>query len=102
MLSLATVHYSRNHAITIHKSCEKFPTIFGPLSLGEVKKMDMIKVLARKLRAVIGNDDHGFYVAGSGPVWVPNVRAHEIPKVIAEHHRDQAKRELQRILIMRR
>ena len=64
--------------------------------------MDMIKVLARKLRAVIGNDDHGFYVAGSGPVWVPNVRAHEIPKVIAEHHVENAKRELQRALTIGR
>ena len=63
--------------------------------------MDMMSALARKLRAVFGNDDHGFYVSGSGPVWVPNARAHEISRVIAEHHRQQAERELLRILIMR-
>jgi len=62
--------------------------------------MDAIKALARKLLAVIGNDEHGVYVAGSGPVKVPNARLHQIPKVIAEHHRQNAKRELQRALII--
>jgi hypothetical protein len=62
----------------------------------------MMKALARKLLAVLGKEDHGFYVTGSELVWVPNARAHEIPKVIAEHHRDYAKRELQKALIGRR
>jgi len=70
-------------------------------SLGGIKKMGMIKSLARKLWEFIGNDRHGFYVAGSGPVKVPNSRAHEIPKVIAEHHRENAKRELLKSLIGR-
>ena len=56
--------------------------------------MYMMKALARKLQAVIKKDDHGFYVTGSGPVRVPNARMHQIPKVIAEHHMDDAKREL--------
>jgi len=60
------------------------------------------KALARKLRAVIGDGDHGFYVTGSGPVWVPNARAHEIPRVIAEQHMIDAKRELQRALVIGR
>ena len=64
--------------------------------------MDRIKALARKLRAIIGNDEHGFYVTGSGPVRVPNARVHQIPQVIAEHHRENAQRELQRALIGRR
>ena len=68
----------------------------------EVKKMDTTKALARKLRAVIDNDDHGVYVTGSGPVKVPNARLHQIPKVIAEHHRENAERELQRALIIGR
>ena len=55
-----------------------------------------------KLVRVIGNDDHGFYVTGSGPVRVPNARMHQIPKVIAEHHREDAKRELQRALMIGR
>jgi len=67
-----------------------------------MKKMNMRRALARTLRAITGNDDQGFYVTGSGPVRVPNSRAHQIPKVIAEHHRDEAKRELQRALIGRR
>jgi hypothetical protein len=62
--------------------------------------MDAIKALARKLLAVIGNDEHGVYVTGSGPVKVPYARLHQIPKVIAEHHRENAKRELQRALII--
>jgi hypothetical protein len=67
------------------------------------KALDELEVaLARKLRALIGNDHHGFYVTGSGPVRVPNARSHQIPKVIAEHHREQAKRELQRALIIGR
>jgi hypothetical protein len=70
--------------------------------LHEVKKMDTIEALARKLRAVIGNDEHGVYVTGSGPVKVPNARLHQIPKVIAEHHGENAKRELQRALIIGR
>jgi hypothetical protein len=70
--------------------------------LGEVKKMDRIRALARKLRAVIGNDEHGFYVTGSGAVRVPNARVHQIPKVIAEDHRENARRELQRALIIGR
>jgi hypothetical protein len=64
--------------------------------------MNMTKALARILRAVIGNDEHGFYVTGSGPVRVPNARAHQIPKVIAEHHRENVQRELQRALIIGR
>jgi hypothetical protein len=63
--------------------------------------VDMIEALARKLRAVVGDDRDGFYVTGSGPVWVPNARAHEIPQVIAQYHREQAERELQRALIRR-
>jgi hypothetical protein len=59
-------------------------------------------LMARKLRAIIGNDHHGFYVTGSGPVWVPNSRSHEISNVMAEHHSDSAKRELQRALIIGR
>jgi hypothetical protein len=62
--------------------------------------MDGIRALARKLLAVISDGDHGFYVSGSGRVWVPKARAHEIPKVIAEHHSEQAKRELQRALMI--
>jgi hypothetical protein len=62
----------------------------------------LMMALARKLRAPIGNDHHGFYVTGSGPVRVPNSRSHLIPRVIAEHHREQAKRELQRTLIIGR
>jgi len=65
--------------------------------------MNRIEALARKLASnVIGNDVHGFYVTGSGPVRVPNARAHQIPKVIAEHHRENAQRELQRALIIGR
>jgi len=64
--------------------------------------MDAIKALARKLRAFIGNDSHGFYVAGSGLVWVPNALAHQIPKVIAENHRENAERELLRAIVMGR
>jgi hypothetical protein len=64
--------------------------------------MDVIKALARKLRAVIGDDNNGFYVSGSGPIRVPNARVHQIPKVIAEHHRDSAKRELERALMIGR
>lgn len=67
----------------------------------EMKKMNMKKALARILRAITGNDVHGFHVTGSGLVWVPNARSNEIPKVIAEHHRDQAKRDLQSALIGR-
>jgi hypothetical protein len=63
--------------------------------------MRMKEALARIFRAVVGNDDNGFYVTGSGPVRVPNSRAHQVPKVIAEHHRDQAKRELQMAVIGR-
>ena len=64
--------------------------------------MDAIEALARILRAVIGNDEHGVYVTGSGPVRVPNARLHQIPKVIAEHHRENVKRELQRALTIGR
>ena len=59
-------------------------------------------VLSRSLWARIGNDRHGFYVIGSGPVRVPRARAQEIPNVIAEHHIEQARRELQRALMMGR
>jgi hypothetical protein len=69
---------------------------------GEVKKVNMRKAIARMLRAVVGDDVHGFYVTGSGPVRVPNARSHQIPEMIAEHHRDQAQRELQRALIIGR
>jgi hypothetical protein len=62
----------------------------------------LMMALAGRLRALIGNDRHGFYVTGSGPVRVPNARSHQIPRVIAEHHREQAKRELQRALIIGR
>ena len=62
----------------------------------------MIRTLARKIRKILANDDHGFYVAGSGPVWVPNARAHQVSRVIAEHHRYDAERELQRALMMGR
>ena len=58
--------------------------------------MDTIRVLARKLRTFIGNDSQGFYVAGSGLVWVPKALAHQIPKVVAEAHREDAKREILR------
>ena len=68
----------------------------------EVKKMDTTEALARKLRAVIRNDDHGVYATGSGPVKIPNARLHQIPKVIAEHHRENARRELQRALTIGR
>ena len=61
-----------------------------------MKKTDTVKELARKLRAFVGSDDYGFYVAGSGRVWVPNARAHQIPKVVAEDHRENAERELLR------
>jgi len=54
------------------------------------------------LRAVVGNDDNGFYVTGSGPVRVSNARVHDIPKVIAESHREDAKRKLQSALIIGR
>ena len=64
--------------------------------------MDAIKALARKLHRFIGNDSHGFYVAGSGRVWVPNALAHKIPKVVAEDHREKAERELLRVLMGRR
>jgi hypothetical protein len=64
--------------------------------------MDAIEELARKLRAVIGNDEHAVYISGSGPVKVPNARLHQIPKVIGEHHGENAKRELQRALIIGR
>ena len=64
--------------------------------------MDRIEALVRKLRAVIGDGGNGFYVAGSGPVWVPKARAHEIPMVIAEHHMMDAKRELQNALVIGR
>jgi hypothetical protein len=57
--------------------------------------MDVTKALARKLRALIGDDNNGFYVTGSGPIRVPNAQVHQIPKVIAEHHWEQAERELQ-------
>ena len=67
----------------------------------EVKKMDLMKALAMKIRTLIGNDQHGFYVTGSGPVRVPNSRAHQIPKVIAEHHRENAKMELQKAFLRR-
>jgi len=67
-----------------------------------MKNMDTTKALVRKLRAVIGNDEHGVYVTGSGLVRVPNARLHQIPKVIAEHHRENAKRELQRALTIGR
>jgi hypothetical protein len=67
--------------------------------LDEVRRTETIKALARKLRAFIGNDSHGFYVAGSGRVWVPNARAHQIPKVVAEDHRENAERELLRALM---
>jgi hypothetical protein len=63
---------------------------------------ELMMALASKLRALIGNDHHGFYVTGSGPVRVPNSRSHQIPTVIAEHHRQQAERELQRALIIGR
>ena len=56
--------------------------------------MDAIKGLARKLLTVMGNDEYGVYITGSGPVKVPNARLHQIPKVIAEHHRENVKREL--------
>ena len=59
------------------------------------------EALASKLRAIIGNND-GFYVTGSGPVWVSNARSHEIPKVIAEHHRGEAKRDSRNPLILGR
>lgn len=62
--------------------------------------MEIIKALTGKLRRFVGNDSDGFYVTGSGCVWVPNARAHEIPKVVAEYHRENAKRELQRALII--
>jgi hypothetical protein len=68
----------------------------------EGKKMDMRKALARKLLAIFGNDDHGVYITGSGPVKVPNARLHQIPKVIVEHHGEIARRELQRALIIGR
>jgi len=58
-----------------------------------MKKMSVSNPVSRIIRAVIGNDVHGFYVKGSGPVWVPNVRSHEIPKVIAEHHWSQVERD---------
>jgi tryptophan synthase beta subunit len=58
--------------------------------------------LARILRTLVDSDHQGFYVIGSGPVRVPSVRSHQVPKVIAEHHREQAKRELQRALIIGR
>jgi len=67
----------------------------------EMKKMGMREALASKLRAVFGNGD-GFYVTGSGPVWVSIARSHEIPKLIAEHHRDQAKRDSRNPLIIGR
>jgi hypothetical protein len=64
--------------------------------------MDAIRTLARKLRAAISNDAHGVYVTGSGPVKVSNARLNQIPKVIAEYHRENARRELQRALIIGR
>jgi hypothetical protein len=72
--------------------------------MGKVRKtlVGLMMALAGKLRALIGNDPHGFYVTGSGPVRVPKARSHQIPRVIAEHHREQAKRELQRALVIGR
>ena len=64
--------------------------------------MGAIRALARKLQAAIGNDERGAYVTGSGAVKVSNARLHQIPKVIAEHHRENARRELQRALIIGR
>jgi hypothetical protein len=64
--------------------------------------MDVVKALARKLRALIGDDNNGFYVTGSELLRVPNARVHQIPKVTAEHHRDTARRELQRALMIGR
>jgi hypothetical protein len=60
--------------------------------------MSKAKELARKLVLALSKEEHGFYVTGSGFVWVPEARSNEIPRVIAEHHREQAKRELQRAL----
>jgi len=68
---------------------------------GDNYKMNVRKALAMILRAITRKDNHGFYVTGSGPIRVPNARLHEIPKVIAEHHTDQAKRELLRALMRR-
>jgi len=65
--------------------------------------MQMIKGLVTKLQAFIEKDDHqSFYVSGSGPVRVSNARAHQISKVIAEHHRDYAMSELRKALIIGR
>ena len=39
-------------------------------------------------------DEQGFWVRGSGLVYVPKDRANEIPKVIAEHHSLEAQQNL--------
>ena len=56
--------------------------------------MSIIKTFARKLWVVVTEDDHVVYVIGSGLVPVPNARLYGIPNVIAEHHKDNAERDL--------
>jgi hypothetical protein len=50
----------------------------------------MLGRLARRLRQAFGSKESGVYVTGSGPVWVPEARLSEIPRVIAEYHRGEA------------
>jgi hypothetical protein len=58
----------------------------------DVKAEDMgrLRRLARRLSQAFGSKGPGVYVTGSGPVWVPEARLREVPRVIAEHHRSEA------------
>lgn len=42
------------------------------------------------------------YVTGSGPVWVPRGRLHEISRVVSELHDHEARRAAQVAMHMRR
>lgn len=41
----------------------------------------------------IERKSHGFWVRGSGLVYIPKDRTNEIPRVIAEHHELEAQRD---------
>jgi len=45
-------------------------------------------------------EKQGFWVRGSGLIFIPKDRANEIPKVIEEHHRREAQRN--RLIYLRR
>ena len=48
----------------------------------------------------IERESHGFWVRGSGLVYIPKDRTNEIPRVIAEHHELEAQRD--RLLLLKR